>query len=66
MAYMFTIGYKGHKEIHTAVMVNCWDEKLEVAVIENKPSEFKKLAEKVNRKSNHLRLRPISIDIYSD
>jgi len=36
--------------------INCWNEKLEVVVIENKPSELKKLVEKVNRKSNHLGL----------
>ena len=53
------VGIDLHKETHTAVMVNCWNEKLEVVVIENKPSEFKKLAEKVNRKSNHLGLVPI-------
>ncbi|MHC1748014.1 MAG: hypothetical protein AB9856_06425 [Cellulosilyticaceae bacterium] len=53
------VGIDLHKETHTAVMVNCWNEKLEVVVIENKPSEFKKLAEKVNRKSNHLGLEPI-------
>ena len=53
------VGIDLHKETHTAVMVNCWNEKLEVVVIENKPSDFKKLAEKVNRKSNHLGLEPI-------
>ena len=53
------VGIDLHKESHTAVMVNCWNEKLEVVVIENKPSEIKKLAEKVNKKSNHLGLEPI-------
>ena len=53
------VGIDLHKESHTAVMVNCWNEKLEVVVIENKPSEFKKLAEKVNRKSSILGLEPI-------
>ena len=53
------VGIDLHKETHTAVMVNCWNEKLEVVVIENKPSEFKKLAEKVNRKSSILGLEPI-------
>ena len=53
------MGIDLHKETHTAVMVNCWNEKLEVVVIENKPSEFKKLAEKVNRKSRSLGLNPI-------
>ncbi|MDR1548569.1 MAG: IS110 family transposase [Hungatella sp.] len=53
------VGIDLHKETHTAVMVNCWNEKLEVVVIENKPSEFKKLEEKVNRKSRSLGLNPI-------
>ncbi len=30
------VGIDLHKETHTAVMVNCWNEKLEVVVIENK------------------------------
>ncbi|WP_198142251.1 hypothetical protein [Syntrophaceticus schinkii] len=30
-------------------MVNCWNEKLDVIVIENKPSEFNKLAKRVNK-----------------
>jgi FAD/FMN-containing dehydrogenase len=38
-----------HKDTHTAVMVNCWNEKLDVIVIENKPSEFNKLAKRVNK-----------------
>ena len=50
------VGIDLHKETHTAVMVNCWNEKLEVVVIENKPREFKKLEEKVNRKSSILGL----------
>ncbi|MGL6220286.1 MAG: hypothetical protein ACRC36_19735, partial [Lacrimispora sphenoides] len=41
---------------HTAMRVNCWNKKLEVVVVENKPSELKKLVEKVNRKFNHLGL----------
>ena len=53
------VGIDLHKETHTAVMVNCWNEKLEVVVIENKPSEFKKLADKVNGKSRSLGLNPI-------
>jgi len=52
------VGIDLHKETHTAVMVNCWNEKLEAVIIENKPSEFKKLAEKVNRKSRSLGLNP--------
>jgi acetyl-CoA carboxylase alpha subunit len=38
-----------HKDTHTAVMVNCWNEKLDVIVIENKPSGFNKLAKRVNK-----------------
>ena len=38
-----------HKESHTAVLVNCWNELLKTITIENKPSEFVKLWQKVNR-----------------
>lgn len=48
-----------YKKTHTAVLINCWNEKLDTIEIENKPSEFKKLAEKVNRKANQLGLKPI-------
>ena len=48
-----------HKEAYTAVLVNCWNEKSDVIVIENKPSEYKKLAEKVNRKAGRLGLSPV-------
>ena len=48
-----------HKETHTAVMVNCWNEKLDVMVIENKPSEFEKLAKRVNKMSVKLSLTPV-------
>ena len=44
------VGIDLHKESHTAVMVNCWNEKLEVVVIENKPSEFKKAGRKGKQK----------------
>jgi len=53
------VGKDLHKEAHTAVLVNCWNEKLDVIVIENKPSEYKKLAEKVNRKAGCLGLSPV-------
>lgn len=56
---MLYVGIDLHKETHTAVMVNCWNEKLEVVVIDNKPSEFKKLADRVNRKAHNLGLNPI-------
>lgn len=53
------VGVDLHKKTHTAVLINCWNEKLDVIEIENKPSEFKKLADKVNRKANQLSLSPI-------
>ena len=53
------VGIDLHKRSHTAVLINCWNEKLDVIEIENKPSEFKKLAEKVNKKANQLELNPI-------
>ena len=53
------VGIDLHKRSHTAVLINCWNEKLDVIEIENKPSEFKKLAEKVNKKANQLALNPI-------
>ena len=53
------VGIDLHKRSHTAVLINCWNERLDVIEIENKPSEFKKLAEKVNRKANQLALNPI-------
>lgn len=43
------VGIDLHKESHTAVLVNCWNEKLDVIVIQNKPSEFIKLAKKVDK-----------------
>ena len=53
------IGMDLHKESHTAVFVNCWNEKLDVFVIENKPSEFSKLEKRVNKKASQLGLSPI-------
>ena len=53
------IGMDLHKDTHTAVLVNCWNEKLDVIVIENKPSEFNKLAKRVNKKATALGLSPI-------
>ncbi len=53
------VGMDLHKDTHTAVMVNCWNEKLETFVIENKPSEFGKLAKCVNKKAMALGLSPI-------
>jgi transposase len=53
------VGMDLHKDTHTAVLVNCWNEKLDVIVIENKPSEFSKLAKRVNKKANTLGLSPL-------
>ena len=53
------VGMDLHKDTHTAVMVNCWNEKLDVIVIENKPSEFSKLAKRVNRMAVRMGLSPI-------
>ncbi|WP_339061220.1 IS110 family transposase [Tepidibacillus marianensis] len=53
------VGMDLHKDTHTAVLVNCWNEKLDVIVIENKPSEFIKLARKVDKTALKLGLSPI-------
>lgn len=53
------VGVDLHKESHTAVLVNCWNEKLDVIVIQNKPSEFIKLARKVDKTATKLGLDPI-------
>ena len=53
------VGMDLHKEAYTAVLVNCWNEKSDVIVIENKPSEYKQLAEKVNRKAGRSGLIPV-------
>lgn len=38
-----------HKEIHTAVMLDCWNQKLGEFTFENKQLEFHKLTKKVSR-----------------
>ena len=53
------VGMNLHKDTHTAVLVNCWNEKLDVIVIENKPSEFGKLAKRINKTAVKLGLSPI-------
>lgn len=53
------VGMDLHKDTHTAVLVNCWNEKLDAIVIENKPSEFNKLAKKVDKAAFRLNLSPI-------
>ncbi|MNI37285.1 hypothetical protein D3C73_913710 [compost metagenome] len=37
------IGIDLHKKTHTAVVVNCWHEKLGEVTFENKPSAFPEL-----------------------
>lgn len=43
------VGIDLHKESHTAVILNCWNEKLGEITIANKPSEFHKLVTKVDK-----------------
>jgi len=57
-SYLY-VGMDLHKKTHTAVLVNCWNEKLETLVIENKPAEFEKLAKWVNKKALSLGLTPV-------
>ncbi len=58
-SYLY-VGMDLHKKTHTAVLVNCWNEKIETLVIENKPVEFEKLVKRVNRKAMTLGLRPFT------
>ena len=41
------VGIDLHKQTHTAVIINCWNEKCGEITIENKPVEFIKLIKKV-------------------
>ena len=43
------VGIALHKETHTAVMIECWNQKLGEITFDNKPSEFHKLTKKVSR-----------------
>lgn len=43
------VGIDLHKETHTAVILNCWNEYLDEITIENRPTEFKKLSNKVGK-----------------
>src|SRR5574344_1191969 len=45
------VGIDLHKETHTAVIINCWNEKLGEITIDNRPLEFKKLLEAVRKHS---------------
>ncbi|SBV99311.1 transposase [uncultured Eubacteriales bacterium] len=57
-SYLY-VGMDLHKKTHTAVLVNCWNEKIETLVIENKPVEFEKLVKRVNKKALSLGLTPV-------
>ncbi|MFB6366559.1 IS110 family transposase [Paenibacillus elgii] len=41
------VGVDLHKRTHTAVVINCWNEKLEVIPFENKPAAFPAMVEQV-------------------
>ena len=43
------VGIDLHKETHTAVMLDCWNQKLGEITFDNKPSVFHKLTRKVSR-----------------
>lgn len=43
------VGVDLHKRTHTAVDINCWNEKLEVIEFENKPSAFPAVVNKVKK-----------------
>ncbi|MBP3702068.1 MAG: IS110 family transposase [Lachnospiraceae bacterium] len=43
------MGIDLHKETHTAVILNCWNQELGEITIANKPSDFAKLIRKVSR-----------------
>lgn len=47
------VGIDLHKETHTAVIINCWNEKLGEITIDNRPSQFKKLLEAVRKHSKN-------------
>ena len=47
------VGIDLHKETHTAVIINCWNEKLGEITIDNRPSQFKKLMEAVRKYSKN-------------
>lgn len=43
------VGVDLHKRMHTAVVINCWNEKLEVIEFENKPLAFSAVVNKVKK-----------------
>ena len=48
------VGLDLHKDTHTAVIIDCWEEKLGSITIENKPSDFTRLMNKVNKVAGNL------------
>jgi transposase len=48
------VGIDLHKETHTAVLLNCWNEFQGKLQFDNRPSEFHKLVELVNKKCKEL------------
>ncbi|MBU3134593.1 IS110 family transposase [Clostridium gasigenes] len=48
------VGLDLHKDTHTAVIIDCWDEKIGSITIENKPSDFTRLMNKVNKIAGNL------------
>jgi transposase len=48
------IGLDLHKDTHTAVIIDCWNEKIDMIVIENKPSDFTKLLNLAKKKAGDL------------
>lgn len=46
------IGVDLHKKTHTAVVINCWDEKLGEITVENKPAAFDELITYVKQFKN--------------
>ncbi|MBW6411920.1 IS110 family transposase [Clostridium weizhouense] len=48
------VGLDLHKDTHTAVIIDCWEEKLGSITIENKPSDFTRLVNKVNKIAGNL------------
>ena len=53
------VGMDLHKETHTAVLVDCWNEKIRTIEIANKPGEFEKLTKAVNKTAATIGLQPI-------
>ncbi len=51
--YIF-VGLDIHKETHTAVILNCWEEKLGSLTISNRPNGFLKLRNLVNKLKGNL------------